>query len=132
MPFLDKFRVVKVGLIPLTLALSLRSSHFNEVFLHSYMIEFYGWISILLNKTVSRLEFVLIKLINLAYLVKLFLSLTSGEDKDSFLIEEVSSLSKIGSRTSLPSLQLFKISSLIDWMVVSFIGFSKLHARFRD
>ena len=132
MPFLDKFRVVKVGLIPLTLALSLRSSHFNEVFLHSYMIEFYGWISILLSKTVSRLEFVLIKLINLAYLVKLFLSLTSGEDKDSFLIEEVSSLSKIGSRTSLPSLQLFKISSLIDWMVVSFIGFSKLHARFRD
>ena len=53
-PFLDKLRERRLGLIPLTLVLSLRSRCFKLVFLALSIILLSGWISTLLSKTVSK------------------------------------------------------------------------------
>ena len=68
----------------------------------------------LLNKTLYKVSLFFISYINLSYLVNWFLSFSYGDESDIFTIEESISLSNKGYRTSLPNLQLFRISYFTD------------------
>lgn len=83
----------------------------------------------LLNKTVFKVLLLFIRVISLSYLVNWFLSLSSGDDKDIFTIEESMRISKRFSIHSLPNLQLFSTSYWTEAKECKLVGFIKLLLR---
>lgn len=130
--FLDKLSDIKLGLIPLTLVLSLKSKCLRFELLQAYIIPLSGWISILLRLSVSRVLLYLINTINLSYRVNWFLSFSSGDERDIFFICELISTSKRLERTSLPRRQLCKINSLIEGSDFNFVGSIRFLERFKE
>ena len=123
MAFLERFKEIMLGQIPLTSLLSLRSICFRLVFLLLSNIKLSAWISMLLSYKVCKVWLLWINSINLSYLVSWFLSFSSGEERQIFSITEFFSLTNNSSRTSFPSLQLHKESSLKVSILTNFIGF---------
>lgn len=121
----DRLSESKLGAMPFTLVLSLRSICLRLVFLQLSKIMQSDWMSILLSYSVWRVLLFWMRVIKCLYLVSWLRFLTSGDERQSFSMAESCNLTNSSSNVSFPNLQLQRVSSLNVAILTRLLGLSK-------